>query len=201
LYGNDRLFVHRNRDLFADFLPKGNVAGYIRGYVNIKGPNVFIPWDTHKRHLNTDREVIAVIHTHPAVRDLFGNWKDAFNNISDLGKGEVTKTVETPYPLSVDSKTGDLGIEHNSEVTIDPNRKRGEKLPPNVPKPKVGVTKQKKKNTGVELKMVLTTEDARQLAAKFAIEGKMEDPETRRALSEKSKDHLLRLIKKSMKKK
>jgi hypothetical protein len=37
LYGNNRLFKYRDRDLFADFLPKGNVAGYIRGYVNIKG--------------------------------------------------------------------------------------------------------------------------------------------------------------------
>jgi hypothetical protein len=199
LYGNDRLFVHRNRDLFADFLPKGNVAGYIRGYVNIKGPNIFVPWDTHKRHLNMDREVIELIRTHPVIRNLFDNWKNAFNNIGSLGKGEVSKTVETPYPLSVDSKTGDLVIEHKSEVTIDPNKKRGEKLPASVPKPKVGVTKQKKNNTGIGLNMVLATEDARKLAAKFAVEGKLEDPETKRALSEKAKAHLLGLIKRSTK--
>jgi hypothetical protein len=201
LYGNDRLFVHRNRDLFADFLPKGNVAGYIRGYVNIKGPNVFIPWDTHKRHLNMDREVIELIRTHPMIRNLFENWKNAFTNISDLGKGEVTKTVATPYPLLVDSKARDLAIDHKSEVTINPNRKRGEKLPPSVPKPKVGINKQKKNNAGVALNMVLATEDARQLAAKFAIEGKVEDSETKKALSEKAKDYLLGLIKKSTKKK
>lgn len=201
LYGNDRLFVHRDQRLFADFLPRGSVAGYIRGYVNIKGPNVFIPWDTHKRHLNTDREVIELLRTHPTIRNLFENWKDAFGAISVLGKGEVTKTVATPYPLSVDPKTGDLGIEHKSEVQIDPARKRGEKLPPNVPKPKVGVTKQKKNNTGVSLNMVLTTEDARQLAAKLAVEGNVETPETKRALSEKAKDHLLGLIKKSGKRK
>ena len=201
LYGNNRLFVRRDRELFADVLPKGSIAGYIRGYVNIKGPNVFIPWDTHKRHLNTDREVIELIRTHPTIKSLFGNWKDAFTNISALGRGEITETVATPYPLSVDAKTGDLEIEHQSEVTIDPTRKRGGKLPSNVPKPKVGVTKQKKNNAGVELKMVLATEDARQLAAKFAVEGKIEDPETKRALSERAKDHLLRLIKKSTKKK
>jgi hypothetical protein len=49
--------------------------------------------------------------------------------------------------------------------------------------------------------MVLATEDARQLAAKFAVEGKLEDPETKRALSEKAKGHLLGLIKNSTKKK
>ena len=49
--------------------------------------------------------------------------------------------------------------------------------------------------------MVLATEDARQLAAKFAIEGKVEDSETKKALSEKAKDYLLGLIKKSTKKK
>jgi hypothetical protein len=201
LYGNNRLFKYRDRDLFADFLPKGNVAGYIRGFVNIKGPNVFIPWDTHKRHLNTDREVIELIRTHPMIRDLFANWKEAFNSISVLGKGEVTKTVGTPYPLPVDPKTGDLRIEHKSEITIDPNKKRGQKLPADVPKPIVGVTKKKKNNTGIALNMTLATEDVRQLAAKFAVEGKIEDPETKRELSDKAKNHLLGLIKKYTKKK
>jgi Histidine kinase-, DNA gyrase B-, and HSP90-like ATPase len=201
LYGNNRLFKYRDRDLFADFLPKGNVAGYIRGYVNIKGPNVFIPWDTHKRHLNTDREIIDLIRTHPTIREFFANWKDAFSSISILGRGEVTKTVATPFRLSADSTTGDLGIEHKSEVEIDPNKKRGQKLPGNVPKPKVGITKKKKNNTGVALNMVLATEDARQLAARFAVEGKVEDPETKKELSEKAKEHLLGLIKKPTKKK
>jgi len=201
LYGNNRLFVYRDQRLFADFFPKGNVSGYIRGYVNIVGPNVFIPWDTHKRHLNTDREVIEILRTHPTIRNLFENWKEAFVGISDLGKGEVTKTVTTAHALTVDPKTGNLALDHTSEVTIDPARKRGEKLPPSVPKPKVGVTKQKKNNIGVQINMVLTTEDARQLAAHFSVEGSIDAPETKRALSEKSKEHLLQLSQKTGKKK
>jgi hypothetical protein len=201
LYGNNRLFVYRDQRLFADFLPKSNVAGYIRGYVNITGPNVFVPWDTHKRHLNTDREVIDLLRTHPTIRNLFENWKDAFNSISVLGKGEVTKTVSTPQPLAIDPKTGDLALEHTAEVVIDPARKRGEKLPASVSKPKVGVTKQKKNNTGVQVSMVLATEDARQLAAHFSVQGSIDTPEAKRALSEKAKEHLLGLFRKPAKKK
>src|SRR5262249_20357553 len=160
---------------FADFLPKSNVRGYIRGYVNIKGPNVFIPWDTHKRHLNTDREVIELLLTHPTIRNLFENWKEAFNGISALPKGEITKAVSERYPLLVDPKTGDLAIEQKSEVKIDRTKKRGQKLPPSVPRPKVGVARQKK-NGGIKLNMVLATEDARQLATKLVVEGNVEDP-------------------------
>lgn len=201
LYGNNRLFVSRDQRLFAEFFPKGNVSGYIRGYVNIIGPNVFIPWDTHKRHLNTDREVIEILRTHPTIRNLFDNWKEAFSGISDLGKGEITKTVDTPHALTVDPKSGNLALDHRSDVTIDPARKRGEKLPANVPKPKVGVTKKKKNNSGIQINMVLTTEDARQLAAHFSVQGSVEAPETKRALSEKAKEHLLQLFQKSGKKK
>ncbi|MEA3194318.1 MAG: hypothetical protein QOD26_2651 [Betaproteobacteria bacterium] len=201
LYGNNRLFVYRDQRLFADFLPKGSIAGYVRGYVNIIGPNVFIPWDTHKRHLNTDREVIELLRTHPTIRSLFDNWKEAFSGISSLGAGEITKTVSPTHTLSVDQKTGALTVPHTSEVDIDPARKRGGELPPSVPKPKVGATKKKKNSKGVGINMVLATEDARQLASHFSVEGNVESGDTKRALSEKAKEHLLSLFKKSGKKK
>lgn len=202
LYGNNRLFVHRDQRLFADFFPKGNIAGYIRGFVNITGPNVFIPWDTHKRHLNTDREVIELLRTHPTIRNLFENWKEAFSGISGLGgQGEITKTVSPSHILSVDQKTGELAVPHRSDVTIDPARKRGGELPASVPKPKIGPNKRKKNNKGVGINMVLATEDARQLAAHFSVEGNVESGEAKRALSEKAKEHLLGLLKKSGKRK
>src|SRR6185369_9038178 len=70
LYGNNRLFLLRETKIFADQLPKGTAALLVRGWVNVKGPNIFVPWDTHKRHVNNDREVIELLKTHPAIKEL-----------------------------------------------------------------------------------------------------------------------------------
>ena len=43
LYGNDRLFVPYDQVMFSELLPSGQVRNMIRGFVNIKGPNIFIP--------------------------------------------------------------------------------------------------------------------------------------------------------------
>ncbi len=104
LYGNNRLFTQRDERLFYEQLPKGQAGSLARGWVNILGSNVFIPWDTHKRHLNTDREVIELIRTHPAIKNLFENWSDAFQQISRLPSGEITRTINVPtrdYSLTI----------------------------------------------------------------------------------------------------
>src|SRR5262249_53939724 len=54
LYGNDRLFVLRDQVQVMDWydFPRGAARQLMRGIINIHGPNVFVPWDVHKRHLN-----------------------------------------------------------------------------------------------------------------------------------------------------
>lgn len=190
LYGNNRLFVSRDDRLFADLLPKGSVALYIRGLVNIIGPNVFVPWDTHKRHLNYDREVIGILRHHPAIKNLFENWSSAF---SQIRSSEVTKTVGTPLSTLVDLKTGDFAVPHTFDFELDISKKRGQKLPENVFKPKVGVTKAKK-DSGLQLNINLTTGEGRQLAAHFEVEGALDSRQTKVALSERAKEHLLNLV-------
>jgi hypothetical protein len=61
LYGNDRLFVLHDQETFAHLLPSGGARNLVRGFVNIHGPNIFVPWDTHKRHLNPDREIMRAL--------------------------------------------------------------------------------------------------------------------------------------------
>src|SRR5262249_54278446 len=80
LYGNERLFVAYDQDTFSYLLPSGGSRNLIRGFVNIRGANVFIPWDTHKRHLNVDREIIHIVTKHKLIVDLFENWRKAYND-------------------------------------------------------------------------------------------------------------------------
>lgn len=200
LYGNNRLFVSRNTQLFADLLPRGNAATLIRGYVNILGPNVFVPWDTHKRHLNYDRDVIELLRTHPTIVQLIENWRDVLNQISRLREGGVSKAIANPFGPMIDVKTEELATPHRNEIAIDAERRRGAKLPDNVFRPKI-VTARVRKDQGIALSISLPTEDARQLAARFQIEGSIESRTVKTALQEKVKAHLLQLIAKGTRKK
>lgn len=193
LYGNNRLFTQRDERLFYEQLPKGQAGSLARGWVNILGANVFIPWDTHKRHLNSDREIIDLIRTNPAIKNLFENWSDALQQISRLGSGEITKTINVPYELAND-KTQELRFAHSDRVVIDPTKKRGQKLPDSVFKPVLTSVKKAKKDKGITLSMAFTTDEARRLAAYFQISGSMEAAQTKRSLTEKAKEHLIGLL-------
>ena len=194
LYGNNRLFVFRDGRLFSDLLPKGGAANLILGWVNIIGPNVFVPWDTHKRHLNYDRDVIDLIRSHPAIKNLIEAWSEAYRHISGV---KVTKTIGVPYELKVD-KSGSLALAHADTVEIDATKKRGQRLPDSVFRP---VFPEKvKRDSGMKLNIPLTNGDARELAAFFKIAGPLDATETKRALNEKAKEHLLRLIRRRARK-
>jgi len=171
LYGNDRLFVASDQGTFADMLPQGNNRNLVRGLVNIRGPNAFIPWDTHKRHLNPDTEIMTVLTKHPLIRAVFENWKAAYNAISG---GEVTRLIETPVAKVIDTARHDLAIEHRSEIQIDSKKKRGVQLPPTIFKPRVP-TKKKRRDL-VNVKLSLTFSEARSLLAQYAIDGEPDDP-------------------------
>ncbi len=193
LYGNNRLFKYRDERLFYDQLPKGQAGNLARGWVNILGPNVFIPWDTHKRHLNYDREIIDLIRTHPAIKNLFENWSDAFQQISRLGSGEITKTIHVSHAL-VDEETHQLSFGHSDPVSIDASKRRGQKLPESIFKPLLAAAKKTKKDIGLTLSMVFTIDEARRLAALFEIHGSLDAAPTKRALSEKAKEYLIGLL-------
>lgn len=193
LYGNNRLFKYRDERLFYEQLPKGNAVNLARGWVNILGPNIFIPWDTHKRHLNYDREIIDLIRTHPAIKNLFENWSEVFQQISRLGSGEVTKTISVPHAL-VDTKTHALSYGDSSSVQIDATKKRGQKLPEGIYRPHLTATKKTKKDIGISLSINVTIDEARRLAALFEVSGSLDAAPTKRALSEKAKEYLLSLL-------
>lgn len=193
LYGNNRLFKSRDERLFYEQLPKGQAGSLARGWVNILGPNVFIPWDAHKRHLNYDREIIDLIRTHPAIKSLFENWSDAFQQISRLGSGEITKTINVPHTL-VNAGTRELAFGHSDRVSIDAAKKRGQKLPDTIFKPVLARATKTKKDAGVAVNMVFTIDEARRLAALFQIHGSLDTAQTKRALSEKAKESLIGLL-------
>jgi hypothetical protein len=193
LYGNNRLFKYRDERLFYAQLPKGQAGNLARGWVNILGPNVFIPWDTHKRHLNYDREIIDLIRTHPAIKSLFENWSEAFQQISRLGSGEITKTINVPHTLANDA-TRQLTFGPSDRVPIDATKKRGQKLPPSIFRPLLASAKKTKKDIGITLSMVFTIDEARRLAALFQIHGSLDTAQVKRALSEKAKEHLIDLL-------
>jgi Histidine kinase-, DNA gyrase B-, and HSP90-like ATPase len=193
LYGNNRLFKYRDERLFYEQLPKSNAANLARGWVNILGPNVFIPWDTHKRHLNYDREIIDLIRTHPAIKNLFENWSEAFQQISRLGSGEVTKTINVGHTL-VNAATHALSFGDSSRVQIDATKKRGQRLPEGIFRPHLATAKKTKKDISISLNINFTIEEARRLAALFEISGSLDAATTKRALSERAKEYLLDLL-------
>ena len=170
LYGNDRLFVAYDQDTFADCMPASNARQLVRGYVNIKGPNIFIPWDTHKRHLNTDREVMRILTKHKLIRELFENWKGAYNNIGRAGKGEVTRIIRNPVQRPFDSHAKDIHVAHLSTITIKSNAARGASLPQDIFIPKVEVSKNKK-NDSVKVNLTFSLSEARLLASCYGLEG------------------------------
>ena len=141
-----------------------------RGYVNICGPNIFIPWDTHKRHLNADRDIMRVLTKHKLIGELFENWKQAYNGISSAGRGEVTRLIGTPLEKQFDGRKKDLYVPHEDKVKLTPKMRRNVTLPDHVFKPKVRIPKTKKNDT-IKVNFTLSLEDARRVTAYFGLEG------------------------------
>jgi hypothetical protein len=167
LYGNDRLFVLNDHHLAPDLLPvTGGRANLVRGFINVKGPNVFIPWDTHKRHLNLDRDVIGLIRKNKLIHQLLENWRHAYNDISGR---EVTKIISTPHSPAIDGKKRDLALPHDSTVELDASRKRGAGLPAEVFAPLLPPAKRSKGD--IKLSIALSEDDARLLGSHYKVDG------------------------------
>lgn len=195
LYGNDRLFVQNDQKLLADRIGKGNSRNLLRGYVNVIGPNIFIPWDTHKRHLNFDRDIVEIIRQHPAIVQLIDNWKAAVEELAVTPKF-TTLLRRSPAKL-VGPRKADLIVKHSSRIVIDPLRKRkteANKLPDDVFVPSVG----KKKSTtdrGIQVTLTFTKDEARAIASAWGLSASVEDQAFKKAMGEKIRDEVMKRTK------
>jgi hypothetical protein len=187
LYGNDRLIVQYDSAMFSDWLPAGSVRNYIRGFVNVRGPNVFVPWDTHKRHINLDREIVSVITKNPLIRQMFENWRQTYLAISR--SPAVTRLIGTELPQPFDLKRNDLFIPHRNTVQVDIKRRRGSSLPSGFYAPKV--KGQSKKRDGVRLSVNLTEDEVRVLSSYYGILGDVNATNTAKQLGEAIKTDIL----------
>lgn len=134
------------------------------------GQLFFIPWDTHKRHLNSDREITRILKTHPLIKECFSNWDRAYKDISNAGKGEITKLISTPMPAVFSKEERDLVVPHRAAVTLDPKAKRGVALANNVFRPTVRTRTKKNNNEVVKVSLTFTPSEARLLASRYGIE-------------------------------
>lgn len=169
LYGNDRLFVHCDQTTFRQYFPTGNARQLIRGYINIVGPNVFIPWDTHKRHLNLDREVLTKLLSYKLIDDLFTNWKKAYLAISKAG---VNATVRPAIKGIFDKSRKDIVVPHTLELDVDINALRGQTgLPPDFA-PRLPEKKGRAKT--IQLKLSFSPSEGRAVASYYGVKGSLE---------------------------
>jgi hypothetical protein len=187
-YGNDRLFMHHVQDDFINWyqtiLPKGAVRQVMRGFFNFKGPNVFIPWDTHKRHLNLDRPLVDFIRSEAMIKELIGLWAEVYKAVS---KSQTVKEL-IRTPVKPWRKGKDLNIPFSDKVALkDPPTQ--DTLPESVHRPKIPLTPATEKD--IDLKFSVTKTQFRDLCASFKITGTSEDRGTRKLLAESIKSDVL----------
>jgi len=187
LYGNNRLFVLRDQEQVIDWysFPKGNARQLMRGIINIHGPNVCIPWDVHKRHLNADREVVTLLRTNKLIRLFIDHWTTAYQKVS---RSDVKNTIKTPVePWSADD---DLNLEYSNDIALVPGKQRDAKWPDKLHTPKVALTKKPDGKT-VMIKFPVTKAEFRELCSRFEIDGAWDDPATQKTLGELIKESVL----------
>jgi hypothetical protein len=182
LYGNNRLFVHHDQEQIIRWFnfPTGQARQYIRGLINIHGPNVLVPWDTHKRHLNIDSPVITILRRKP-ITDLFAAWErvyDAVSNSDDVRN--KLKTFFDPWRTK-----NDINVASSDEVTVPIPKRKAIKIH----EPKVPLKKRASK-TSIDVRIRLTPPEFRNLCGKFQIDAA--DRTAKNQLSELVKQFLLR---------
>ncbi len=193
LYGNDRLFVAFDQETFSGLLPiRGGARNLIRGLINLRGPNSFVPWDTHKRHLNPDREIMRVLTKHPTVREFFDRWYDVYRDLSK--SEEVKQLIKEPLPQEIDTERNDLYIPFRQTIEIDPARRKKAPLPKSVPTPKVNL--KKRVADSIQIRFDLSLVDARALCSHFGISGHVEAAHVIEQLTDDIKAAILQLPRK-----
>jgi hypothetical protein len=182
LYGNNRLFVHHDQDQVLRWFsfPPGQARQYIRGFINIIGPNVLVPWDTHKRHLNEDSPVVRMLRKKPFT-DLFAAWDQVYDAVSNSENVRAKiKQVFEPW------KAGkDINVASSDEVTVSSTRRRNtvKMHQPKVP------TKKKTATPNLEIRFSVTKPEFRDLCGKFKLDP---DRTAKKQLSEAIRQAILR---------
>ncbi|NOT48160.1 MAG: hypothetical protein HOP17_10490 [Acidobacteria bacterium] len=187
LYGNNRLFIsHNQEELFKWYqLPTGNSSKLVRGYINIIGPNVFVPWDTHKRHLTTDHQIVSLLKC-KAIKDFFQSWRLAYLALSN--SSELKETIRNPFGKW--HKDGEVQVQYSSKVGIPVSRSLRTPLPANVHKPRVeAVTGKKTKPIVISIKV--TKEEFRALRSLHGIGSKLSERQAVEQLAEIIKADIL----------
>ena len=173
LYGNNRLFVLRDQETFAHLLPTGGARNLVRGLVNIHGPNVFIPWDTHKRHLNPDRDIMRALTKNKLITDFFTCWYKAYQAV---GRGDVSNLIGGPLEAVIDKAKKDLFIPTQLTVKVDLSRKRGVNLPSTFVPPSVNHSRPT--SDVITVKSTVDIDEMSFLLGKYGIEGSPAEPST-----------------------
>ena len=187
IYGNNRLFVHHNQDeTFKWFeLPTANSGKLVRGFINIHGPNVFMPWDTHKRHLNYDRDIIGVLKSKP-IRDLFASWKEAYTAIAALE--EIKETIK--HKFEPWKKQGDINIAFSNDIQL-PKKQRGWTLPPTIHKPKVSSPKSAIGSKQIPVSFKVTQAEFRRLCTTYGVSSSNGETQARKEIGDAIKAAVL----------
>lgn len=193
LYGNERLFVACDQDLFQSSIPSGMAGRLFRGLINIRGPNVFVPWDTHKRHLNVDREITRVILTHPLVTKLFENWFSIYKKIGRGGRGEVKNRIDVGIKGAAKTRH-DLPIPNRVTLEIDAHQKRGV-LPDKVFTPHVEVGT--KASDRVDINLHFTRAEGELIKTYYVVNGDVADRATKNALATRIQEDVLKRARRS----
>ncbi len=187
LYGNDRLFVLHDQDNVLQWfsMPRGASRQFMRGLINIHGPNTAVPWDTHKRHLNVDQPIIDILKTNKLIQALFEQWREAYIALS--AAKDIKNTINLPLDPWRTAK--DLNIPYQSDVDLELKRKRGMTLPETLHRPIV--PNPSSHTRPIDIKFNVTPKEFRQLSSDFNLSGEPDDREARTELSEAIKDYLL----------
>ena len=188
LYGNDRLFVLRDQEIVKTWypsIPKGAARLLVRGLINIHAPNIFVPWDVHKRHLNADRELVTLLRT-DRLMDLFvKGWTDAYQQIS---RGDVKYLISERFlPWK---KGRDVNLAYDDTIEISTRRRRGVTWPSNVHLPTVAPPRKAPEKRHA-IRFLVNRAEFRELCSQFDIRAKWGDRAGLREVSEAIKDDLL----------
>lgn len=188
IYGNNRLFIAHNQDEILKWfsLPKGAAVHMLRGFINIIGPNIFVPWDTHKRHLSTDHPIIDLLKSKP-IKELFAAWADAYQAISS--SSEIKETIKVPYGPWVDPKKKDVNTEFDADVSLPKSRGRA-KLPDKIHRPKA-VSVKNEAAPMITVSVKLTQEEFRSACSINDIDISISERQAKTLLGDIMKNNLL----------
>ena len=188
LYGNDRLFILRDQEqvrVWYPSIPKGAARLLIRGQINIHAPNIFIPWDVHKRHLNADRELVTLLRTSRLMILFINGWTAAYQMIS---RGHVKDLIKEPFlPWQVQR---DINVCYDNTIEDLVERKRGVPWPSDIHMPTVASPRKDAEKNRI-IKFPVNRSEFRELCSKYDVPATWGDSAGLKDLSLAVKDDVL----------